>query len=292
MNFNSPACNLTNLCIFQGVQPPEFLNCRPYEPPCIQPYNDDGTFICQYHLAKYFKMEKMVVRIGSGVGPEFDMLIGKTLIQQNTEDARRIMIPLPSNFLTYLQVENMSATEKFVFYSIYERQDLIAELCRGLVSQEYYTDDVLAKLQSVVSHIMGLINPAIYCRPEIIRDIRSFDNPPGNGVQTAVFDQMPPFLKNLIRLTVRPQTMTVSNTQLLLAQVPTCDLVPERGLVAANLYNPTKSRFLANPLREPRFQVRTVVEFEGRATRRQEGLQGYEVYVVNRPLWLGTEVIP
>lgn len=289
---DNPACTLRNLCIFQGVQPPEYLNCRPFNPPCIQPYNRDGTFICQYHLSKYFKIEKMVLKVGSGVGQDFDMLVGKTLIQQNTEEARRIMIPTKQNYIQYLRVDNMSATEKFVFYTIYEEPEKIRDLCLGLRDQEYYTDDVLRSLQSVVSQIMGEIEPALYCRPEIINEYRNFNNPPDLGAQQRVYDSFPPFLRNLIRLLVRSQVMTINKEPLILAQVPTCDIVEGKGLIASNLYNPTKSQFLPNPYREPKFQVRTVVEFGGRATKRQEGLAGYEVYVLNRPLFLGTENIP
>jgi hypothetical protein len=288
---NPASTTLPNLCVFQGVQPPDYYNCEPRVSSCVKPYNDDGTFICQFHLEKYFKIAKMSFRIPSGIGNnEFELLIGKTLIQQNTEEARRIMIPLPSNFIAYLQVDNMSISEKFVFYSIYERNDLIQELCRNLITQEYYTDDLLTQLHSTVSYIMGKVNPAMYCRPEMLDSVRSFDNPPGNGVQTAVYNQYPPFLKNLIRLLVRAQTMTISNFPLIISAVPTCDLVPDRGLVANNLYNPTKSTLLPRRNREKKFQIRTVPQFAGTATKDQPGLQGYEVHVLNRPLFLGTEV--
>lgn len=294
MSLINAACSTTtNLCIFQGVQPPDYYNCEPRVSVCVDASKDDGTFVCQYHLAKYFKIVKMSFRIPSGLdNNEFKVVIGKTLIQQNTEEARRIMIPLPSNFIAYLQVDNMSITEKFVFYSIYERNDLIQDLCRSLVTQEYYTDDVLAQLHSTVSYIMGKISPAIYCRPETANNVRSFDNPPGLGVQTAVYNQYPPFLKNLIKQLVRPQVLTVTNIPLIISSVPTCDLVPDRGLVADNLYNPTKAMLMPRRQQEKHYQIRTVVQFAGAAAEYQAALRDYEEYVLNRPLFLGTEVAP
>lgn len=292
MNSENAACVLRNLCIFQGVQPPDYLNCRPFTPPCVLPYNRDGTFICQYHLSKYFKIKKMVLKISDGVTADFDMLIGKTLIQQNTDEARRIMIPTKQNYIQYLRVDNMTATEKFVFYTIYEEPEKIRDLCLGLRDQEYYTEDVLRNLQSVVGQIMGQIEPALYCRPEFVSEYRNFNNPPDLGTQQQVYDNFPPFLRNLIRLLVRAQVMTVNKETLNLEQVPTCDIVEGKGLIANNLYNPTKPDFTANPYRESKFQVRNVMQFGGRATKYQEGLSGYEVYKLDRPLFLGTENIP
>jgi Baculovirus major capsid protein VP39 len=308
----SSVCNLRNFCIFQGVQPPEYLNCGPSKPQCSQDADeDDGTFICDHHLTLYFKIGKMAFQIpSSGGGPPFTMLVGKTLLQQNSEI--RIMIPTKDNYETHLKVDMMSATEKFVFYNIYDEPEFTAQgqpgkiraLCESLRGQEFYTEDVLSDLYSIVAQLKGRVNPAIYCRPIIEESTRNYNAVfPGapeelaQGTQQAVYDAMPVFIKNLIDRLVRPVTLTVTNIEASypfnLALVPTCDLEVGKGLTAPSLYNPDKPRPYNRfgLTREPKFQIRVLYDFEGRASRVQRALANLEVYKVSRPLLLGTETV-
>lgn len=308
---------LTNYCIFQGIQPPEYMNCGGYTPPCSDDNrNNDGTFICSYHLAKHFKTKKEVFEIPSGVGDtSFRYLVGVSLIQQDTPEPYRITIPSKENYYTYLNVANMSSMEKYVFYSIYDEPDTVTSerndpnqppvgtrisegvyegpiraLCSNLASQEFYTEDVLRDLSSIVTALIGAVRPSIICRPQREETARTFGDP-GSDNQRA-FDAMPPFIKNLIMRLVRPVTLQIGNTELILDQNATCSITPGKGVIPVKLYNPEKPRFNLNPYREPKFQVRAVIEFEGRATRaQQEALAGYDRYVISRPLLLGREVI-
>ncbi|AKR17446.1 VP39 [Mocis latipes granulovirus] len=303
-----------NLCIFQGVQPPEYMNCGTYTPPCSDDAsNKDGTFICSYHLARYFKIKKEVFEIPSGVGnTSFKYLVGVSLIQQDTPENNRITIPAKENYYSYLNVANMSSMEKYVFYTIYDEPDTtttqrpnnsnqaptgtqlsenvyegpIRALCSGLASQEFYTEDVLQDLSAVVTSIMGAIKPSIICRPARDETTRTYDD------SQAAYDAMPNFIKNLISRLVRPVTLQIGSTELILDQNATCKIEPAKGLIPVRLYNPEKPKFNYNPYRESKFQVRTVIEFEGRATReQQEALAGYDRYTISRPLLLGREEI-
>ncbi|ABQ52030.1 vp39 capsid [Spodoptera litura granulovirus] len=314
MNNSTVACVLRNYCIFQGVQPPEYMNCGTYIPPCSpDANNNDFTFICNHHLEKYFKIKKQAMEIPSGTSKSYLMLVGVSLIQQDVEEARRILIPTKANYYTYLGVNNMSSTEKFVFYSIYDEPDTLTPddanrpdrppggrvlesgvvegprraLCTSLASQEYYTEDVMANLSSIVSFVIGQISPSYYCRPEVQETLREYPEP-----DARVFADMPVFIKNLITRLVRPIKMVINNITLNIEQQPTCSLQPNRGLIPANLYNPEKPKFLREAYRIPKFQIRSVMEFEGRATQQQEALRGYEIYTIARPLLLGTEIVP
>ncbi|ACH69465.1 P39 capsid [Pseudalatia unipuncta granulovirus] len=321
MNYNrSIAClnndeRKKNLCIFQGLQPPEFMNCGGYTPPCSDDKsNVDGTFICSYHLARYFKIKKEVFEIPSGVNnTSFKYLVGVSLIQQDTPEAYRITIPSKENYYSYLNVANMSSMEKYVFYTIYDEPDTVATqrvdinqaptgtrlstgeyegpiraLCSSLSSQEFYTEDVLSDLSSIVTSLMGAIKPSIICRPTREETLRTFGDQ--NPESQTAFDAMPNFIKNLIMRLVRPVVLQIGNTELILDQNATCSIVPGKGLIPVKLYNPEKPKFTYIPQREPKFQVYNFVDFGGRATReQQEALNGYDRYVISRPLLLGRE---
>lgn len=320
MNYNqSIAClnndERRNLCIYQGVQPPEYMNCGVYTPPCSDDcVNKDGTFICSYHLARYFKLKKEVFEIPSGINnTSFKYLVGVSLIQQETPEANRITIPAKENYYSYLNVANMSSMEKYVFYSIYDEPDTVSAprvdanqaptgtrisegvyegpiraLCSSLSAQEFYTEDVLSDLSSVVTSLMGAIKPSIICRPSREETLRTFGDQ--NPESQTAFNAMPNFIKNLIMRLVRPVVLQVGSTELILDQNATCSIVPGKGLIPVKLYNPEKPKFTYNPYREAKFQVVTLIDFGGRATKeQQEALAGYDRYTISRPLLLGRE---
>lgn len=298
-----------NFCVFQ-LLPNYQEECNRYDAPqqaCSSDKNiDDGTFVCNYHLRRMFKIEKKTLEIPSGVGQSFKMLIGSTLIQQN--DERRVMIPTRSNYEAHFRVPSLTPVEKYVLHVIYGEEGKAREVCEALRDQECYPEAFWIKNTSIVTMLVAMTNPHALCRPESIRDVRIFDNSPSAAPAAAeraaeggepaepashrVFMDMPPFIQNLIRRLVRPQVLVLGTERLVLEQLPTCDLVAGQGLTAPRLYNPVKPSIYAGYLRELRFELRTVVEFEGAATRYQNNLSGYEVFKIIRVLLLGTETIP
>nr|ANY57598.1 PlxyGVORF79 protein [Plutella xylostella granulovirus] len=305
-----------NNCIFQAVSYSNSSLCADPVLHCSKDAsNDDGTFICNHHLSMYFPLEKMTLEIPSGTGTSFKLLIGKSLVQQDA--TRNIIIPSKANYIDYLRVNNMSPAEKFIMYSIYgesatEPTGLITQLCESLRSQDFYTDDMLSDLYSVVAEIMSKINPAIYCRPILNNSSRSFgktsltDTELQNIVTSSTVDAndydttqdrayraMPPFIKNLILRLVRPVTLIVSsnrhNDKFILNNADTCDLIEDKGLTAANLYNFEKPRHRL--MHEKKFDIQHLTQFKGRAAEQQRHLSTYPVYKIARPLMLGIEII-
>ncbi|AER41518.1 VP39 [Epinotia aporema granulovirus] len=291
MDYDLNTFNLRNLCIFQMLY--NNYMCDALDSPCTtDAQNDDGTFICEGHLERYFKIGKMVLEIPSGTGQSFKILVGKTLVQQ--KDNRRVMIPYKKNYHELLNVESMSTMEKFILHTIYEDQEKITDLCTRLKNNELHDNELWTNLGSVVSQIMSRVMPNYLCRQEVSTDTRVFDASTGGDNALTVntrYEEFPPFLKNLIRMLVRPITLNIGSEQLILEREATVSF-SANGLSAPVLYNPVKPRFLLNPQREPRFQMRTVVEFDGRATRQQQALARYEVYTIARPMLAGTETVP
>lgn len=290
MDYDLNTFNLRNLCIFQMLY--NNYMCDALESPCTaDAQNDDGTFICEGHLERYFKIGKMVLEIPSGTGQSFKILVGKTLVQQ--KDSRRVMIPYKSNYYDLLNVDSMTTLEKFIFFTIYEDDERREALCNRLKNNEQHDNELWTNLGSVVSQIMSRIMPNYLCRQEASVDTRVFDSTTVAGVVTvnAFYDEFPPFIKNLIKMLVRPIVLNIGSEQLILERLATVTF-SATGLSAPVLYNPVKPRFMLNPPREPRFQMRTVVEFDGRATRQQQALARYEVYTIARPMLAGTETFP
>lgn len=179
-------CELNNYCIFQGVIS-DLFRCDSYGSPCSSDaYNSrlDGTFICNYHLGKYFKILKSSFKIPSGKdNKSFKMLVGQSLIQQNNPN--RILIPLDHE--QHLNSSARSAMEKFVIYTIYEDQAKNDELCKMLIQQEYFEQPLWTRFQFAINTIMGMVKPSVLCeRPFPTTETRIFN-------AQSSYEQYPPF---------------------------------------------------------------------------------------------------
>ncbi|UXX41890.1 vp39 [Psilogramma increta granulovirus] len=285
MDITDYACELSNYCIFQGVN--DIFRCDDIGSPCS---NDaiyarmDGTFICNYHLGKYFKILKSSFTIPSGKDnrKSFKMLVGQSLLDQNL--INRILIPVDHE--THLRTSARSAMEKFIIYTIYNDKRSIEELCKLIVQQEYYEEPLWIRNEHTISTIMGLINPSMLCeRVVATTDTRSF-----NAQDSYELFNDKPFLKNLINRLVRPILFTFNGgISIKVENSDTCTF-NSNGLVVPALHNPNVPVRPENPRLQPKFNIRTVVEFEGRATQEQRALSMYEEVVLSRPLLNGTQV--
>ncbi|AAQ21682.1 vp39 capsid [Cryptophlebia leucotreta granulovirus] len=274
-------CELNNYCIFQGVMV-DMLRCNNYGTQCSNDaFNSrlDGTFVCNYHLGKYFKILKSRFEIPSGKdNRSFKMLIGQSLIPQTATD--RVLIPYDES---HFNTANRSAMEKFILYTIYEKDDLREALCKELVSQEYFEQPLWVKFQYSINSIMGLISPTVLC---------TINRNTSNRVYTQQnsYEKLPPFLRNLVDQLVRPRLMTISNTDIIIDERDTCTFT-SNGLEAPQLHNPNQPVRPENPVIQPKFSLRSVVEFDGMATMEQRALDMYDDVILSRPLLNGTQQI-
>ncbi|ABC61210.1 VP39 capsid [Choristoneura occidentalis granulovirus] len=277
------SCELSNYCIFQGVG--DVFRCDDVGSPCsADAYNSrlDGTFICNYHLGKYFKILKSSFTIPSGIDnrKSFKMLVGQSLIPQQSTD--RILIPL--NHEAGLNTSTRSAMEKYIIYTIYNDQEASKELCRTLIQQEYYEQPMWLKYEFAINTIMGMISPSALCERVLpVNETRTFLD------QTSYekFNDKP-FLKNLINRLVRPIVMSIGGYTIKIQDNNTCTF-NNSGLIVPPLHNPNHPVRLDNPRIQPKFSIRTVLEFDGRATLEQRVLDSYDEVILSRPLLNGSQ---
>ncbi|AGQ20342.1 vp39 [Clostera anastomosis granulovirus A] len=274
-------CELNNYCVFQGVA--DLFGCDNAASPCSRDaYNSrmDGTFICNYHLGKYFKILKSSFKIPSGKDnrSSFKMLVGQSLLQQ--DNTNRVLIPIEHE--THFSTSTRSAMEKFVIYTIYEDKEKIDELCRMLMQQEFFQQPMWLRYQFSINTIMGMVKPSVLCdKPLPLNEKRIF-------VDEANYERFSPFLKNLINRLVRPTTFTISGYTLNIENADTCTFTTN-GLVVPALHNPNEPVRPDNPIMQPKFSIRTVLEFDGRATQEQRALDLYDEVILSRPLLNGTQ---
>nr|ARX71947.1 vp39 [Erinnyis ello granulovirus] len=276
---------LNNYCIFQGVN--DIFRCDETGSPCSSDaYNSlaDGTFICNFHLNKYFKIMKSRFTIPSGKddSKSFKMLVGQSLLKQN--DVNRILIP--TDHEAHFKTSNRSSIDKYIIYTIYDDTKGIEELCKLLRQQDFYEESVWTTNEKIVRTIMSLINPSMLCERVVATgDTRTFNEQDSYNL----FEDKP-FLKNLINRLVRPILYTFSGgITIMVENADTCTFTKE-GLGVPALHNPNVPVRNENPRLQPKFSIRTVVEFEGRATEEQRAIAGYEEVVLSRPLLNGTQV--
>ncbi|AAK70756.1 ORF96 VP39capsid [Cydia pomonella granulovirus] len=276
-------CELNNYCVFQGVMV-DIMRCNDYGTQCSSDaYNSrsDGTFICNYHLGKYFRIRKSRFEIPSGKdNRSFKMLIGQSLIPQSATD--RVLIP-PTHE-SHFNTTNRSAMEKFVIYTIYEDKEGLDKLCKQLVDQEFFQQPTWVKLQFNINTILGLVSPSMLCKVVANNgSTRTFS-------QQTNFEGYPPFLRNLITQLVRPKVLTISGTDINIMEFDTCTFTSE-GLTVPNLHNPNQPVRIDNPILQPKFSLRSVVEFDGRATLEQRALDTYDDVLLTRPLINGVQTV-
>ncbi|QOD40050.1 vp39 [Matsumuraeses phaseoli granulovirus] len=283
------SCELNNYCIFQGVTT-DLFRCENNGTQCsADAYNSrlDGTFICNYHLGKYFKIKKSRYEIPSGAencrndstrDRSFKMLIGQSLLPQRTTN--RILIPVKHE--AHFNTSSRSPMERFVLYTIYDDKENEKKFCDELVKQEYFEQPLWLRFQFNLNTIMGMVNPSsILCRNMATPyETRTFSN-------QGIVDEFPPFLKNLIYRLVRPIHMVIGGNVIKLEDTNTCNFVTE-GLQVPALHNPNKPMRLETVM-QPKFSMRTVVEFDGIATMEQRSLDMYDDVVLTRPLLNGRQ---
>ncbi|AKN80743.1 VP39 [Diatraea saccharalis granulovirus] len=273
-------CELNNYCIFQGVLT-DLYRCDNYGTQCsADAYNSrfDGTFVCNYHLGKYFKIIKSRFEVPSGTDTRsFKMLIGQSLLSQ--DNPKRILIPL--NHEEHFLTASRTAMEKLVFYTIYNEEDKVKALCEELIRQEYFDQPLWGKIETNINTIMSLANPSKFCTGVTPNENRVFNEQDN-------FAKFPPFLKNLINRLVRPRNMVINGIEIKLENTDTCSFI-EKGLVVPSLHNPNRPVRSENMVYQPRFSMRTVVEFEGLATLEQRAIEMYDDVVLTRPLLNGTQ---
>ncbi|AAP85718.1 vp39-capsid [Adoxophyes orana granulovirus] len=284
---NVGPCELNNYCIFQGVvgMMPDYYRCENYSSPCspdASNSNLDGTFICNYHLNKYFKILKSSFRIPSGKdNKSFKMLVGQSLLQQTDNDTNKNKVLIPLDHELYLKTSSRNSVERMIIYTIYNDKEKIKDLCDILMKQEFFEQPAWAAFQITLNTIMGLVNPSMLCeRLTTNKENRVFNN-------ETYYNQFSPFLKNLINRLVRPITMTINNYVIKIDNVDTCNFTSD-GLTVPDLHNPNQPVRLDNKFM-PKFSIRTVVEFDGLATKEQRVLDSYDEVVLSRPLLNGTQ---
>nr|UYX49717.1 vp39 [Darna trima granulovirus] len=276
------ACTLNNYCVFQGVA--DIFYCETNGSACSSDAANsraDGTFICNYHLGKYFKMLKSSFTIPSGKenNKSFKMMVGQSLLPQSAES--RVLIPL--NYNTRLLNSSRNAMEKFIIYTIYNDKVASKKLCDDLMQQEFFEQPMWARYQFSLNTIMGMITPNLICEPYIsAKEVRTF-------VDNSIFERFPPFLQNLIRRLVRPIQFTINNHVLKISTINTCTLTSE-GLEDLALHNPNRPIRIDNLPLKPKFNIRTVLEFDGKATEEQRALSMYDEVILSRPLLNGVQI--
>lgn len=257
--------------------------CNNYGTQCsADAYNSrlDGTFICNYHLGRYFKILKSRFEIPSGTdNRSYKMLIGQSLLSQ--EASNRILIPLTHE--EHFNTASRSAMEKFVLYTIYEDTTKGEELCKDLVKQEYFEQSLWTRFQYNINTIMGMVSPTTLCKQlETPNEVRTYE-------KDDIVKQFPPFLRNLISRLVRPRQMNVGGHAIIIETKDTCSFT-SNGLYVEKTHNPNIPIRADNILTQPKFSMRTVVEFDGRATLEQRALDMYDNIVLSRPLLNGNQV--
>nr|WPN08707.1 vp39 [Cnaphalocrocis medinalis granulovirus] len=282
-------CDLNNFCIFQDVSSDlcttynnnnYYNRCSPDAANCFA----DRTFICNYHLGKYFKILKSSFTIPSGKdNRSFKMLVGQSLLPQNSVSGQTSRVLIPLDHETYLNTSARNLMERFVIYTIYEDKDKIKELCETLLRQEFYEQNLWIAFQNKLGAIMNMVNPTNMCEKPI------------QEAETRIFNdntyalEFPIFLKNLINRLVKPTMLSIQRFVIKIEDKDTCSFTKD-GLIVPDLHNPNQPvRLEVGPMFQPQFNIRTYVEFSGRATMEQRALNEYEEVILSRPLLNGSQ---
>ncbi|AGR57102.1 VP39 [Choristoneura rosaceana nucleopolyhedrovirus] len=290
----------TNHCIFGAIQP--FDACITYRSPCSSDASvDDGWFICDYHLKLRFKMAKMVLPIYDEDDNQYKRTIARHLVGNQEREEKRILVPTVNNYTTVFNLTGMMLAEQLIFHLIYNNQEEVNRICNSLQNNENFIDNTYSVVENVYNstrNILSLTDPQTYCSRVANDDLRYFDTTPpiagnelGNG--DTVFNNMPGFLRNLIRRAVAPETLQIDSQNLRLRNCSTCR-IDNTGLVATidgtELYNPVRSTDIIKT-RPNRLQIRNILKFEGDTRALERTLGRYEEYPMYVPLFLGHQLV-
>ncbi|ACH88613.1 Vp39 [Helicoverpa armigera multiple nucleopolyhedrovirus] len=279
-----------NNCIFGAIRP--FDTCRTYGNPCSSDASqDDGWFICEYHLSIRFRMEKMVLPIPDGEGTIYNRSVGKSLVSESDEN--RILIPTATNYEEVLKLPSMSLPEQLIFHMIYDQPDKQNNICKLLQYNENFHSDLYQVVEQVYNKTAGVLaktNPERFCARVNTNNYRTYGSADDTNVSNITYNALPGFLKNLIFKSVAPCTMDYTSGSLQLRNAPTC-AITEQGLVAsADIYNPVVPKYVSG-YQENILKVDNVLRFKGNAVALQSSLSRYEHYPLVVPLMLGSETL-
>ncbi|AAM70286.1 capsid protein VP39 [Phthorimaea operculella granulovirus] len=280
-------CDLNNYCIFQGVN--YQFDCDGYTRQCSEDarYSQlDGTFICNFHLGKYFRILKSKFEIPSGGvdNRSFKMLVGQSLVpyaEKSTDPGKRLLIPMSVDDVR-LAVSSRSLMERFVFYTIYEDEDKLKSICDEITNQEeiYSTSDTWESVNFNINSIINMATPnRLFCPPKA-KMLYSYTSDES-------FKKLPKFLQNLVQCLVKPVKLEIGTFSLVLETANTCSFT-DNGLAVPELHNPNQPIRADRRTRKPLFEIRTVQEFDGRAVAEQRVLDMYDEVILSRPLLNGT----
>ncbi|AKC91688.1 vp39 [Lambdina fiscellaria nucleopolyhedrovirus] len=282
---------VTNFCVFSAVRP--FDNCAQYDPPCSNDATvNDQYYICQFHLAQ-FKMEKMVLPIPDANGRVFNRTLARSLVHHEDKDNDRILVPTRQNYETVIPIRALSLSQQLVWHMIYEnepQQQLICQMLRVSDRVEQGQMKLAQIIYQKTLNILSMLNPSRYCSAFANNNKRIWAITDDNTVALDVFNDMPPFIKNLLLRAVAPEKIIIQNESLLLRSNPTCHIRRE-GLTADDLlYNPTTTKY-KNIENENYLRIQNVLKFEGNATAMQSNLVRFEPFPLVVPLFLGEEIM-
>nr|AGS47923.1 major capsid protein [Ectropis obliqua nucleopolyhedrovirus] len=238
-------------------------------------------------------MEKMVLPIPDADNNIYYRIIGKSLVSHTAVDDERILIPTKANYIRVLNVNSLPYVEQIIWHMIYQNKAELDRVCKLAEANERYQTETYALLENIYARtaaILAIVNPENYCAGVDNNAARIWSNDNANDtVNVNVFNEMPPFMQNLITRLVAPCKMTMDTTTLLLREMPTCMLQPE-GLVAHTpYYNPVEPKY--SRANENMLQIENVLKFKGNANALQKNLNRYEPYPIIVPLFLGFQVV-
>jgi Baculovirus major capsid protein VP39 len=275
-------------CIFNGVQPID--SCRRYESPCT-PDNtvDDKFLICEGHLLP-LKMEKRYLPIPDADGNTYNRSVAISLVHHDAVGDERILIPTKNNYQTVLKLNNLSYAEQLVWHKIYENEAEQERICSLLEANERYQTETYAIAENIITKtdaILAMANPRSYCTRAATEIARVF------GTETdssTVYQQMPPFMQNLINRAVAPEVMQIENVSLMLRNCATCHIRDVGLLADVPLYNPIIPKY-ANRVNQNLLRIENVLKFKGNANALQRILNRYPPYPIEVPLFLGEQIV-
>ncbi|AGE89931.1 VP39 capsid [Spodoptera littoralis nucleopolyhedrovirus] len=278
---------MKNYCAFQGVRPIEFNQCSNYRSPCSEDASqNDGVFMCQYHLSRFFKIEKTSIAIPDGTGQKLYRIVGKSLVSHNARANDRILIPTQENYQAVMNVSMLPPAERLVLHLIYNNRTAAAEICNQLRQQENFRSDVVENVTSMVYRIIQITDPEAFCSVVASNDIRSFGN---EADMTRTYNSLPPFIKNLINTLVAPEVLTLGNNTFPLKACATVSITTN-GLQAVQLYNEVEPKYLYNR-NDNILEIRNVIQFIGNSDALNKKLARYECYPLVVQLFLGSQTI-
>ncbi|ADB84417.1 Vp39 [Apocheima cinerarium nucleopolyhedrovirus] len=235
-------------------------------------------------------MEKRYLPIPDADGNTYNRSIAISLVHHDAVGDERILIPTKNNYQTVLKLNNLSYAEQLVWHKIYENEAELERICTLLEANERYQTETYAIAENIITKtdtILAMANPRSYCTRAATEVARIF------GTETnsySVYQQMPPFMQNLINRAVAPEVMQIENVSLMLRNCSTCHIRDVGLLADVPLYNPIIPKY-ANRVNQNLLRIENVLKFKGNANALQRILNRYPPYPIEVPLFLGEQIV-